>query len=143
MNSMRKLIMVGYLCAAGLAFGQTAPVATTDLGLHCWVGADGAPYFSRKIRCIADRELVAETLPDPQSPNVIDTLHRELHFGSAVSAERLYKANLERIRVSGEVWEIRIYNEPYDESWEEKRPMRLVNAVLCPRDTVCNVMFTR
>jgi hypothetical protein len=47
------------------------------------------------------------------------------------------------VRTTGEVWNIRIFTDPYDSSWEEKRPQTLVNAVLCPVDMSCTVIFTR
>lgn len=131
------------LLVAATAFGQTVGEPVPGIGLHCWLGSDGAPFFARKIRCIADRELRLEELPDLQSPTIVDLLHRELHFGSAASTERMFKAYIERVRESGEVWNIRIFNEPYDSSWEQRRPQQLVNAVLCPRDMTCTVMFTR
>lgn len=135
--------LLGLLCVAAAAFGQTAGEPVPGVGLHCWLGADGAPFFARRIRCIADRELRLEELPDMASPTIIDILHRELHFGSAVSTEKIFKANIERVRESGEVWNIRIFNEPYDSSWEEQRPQALVNAVLCPVAATCTIMFTR
>lgn len=135
--------MLAVLFAAATAFGQTAGEPVPGVGLHCWIGTDGAPLFTRRIRCIADRELRLEELPDMESPNIIDILHRELHFGSGVSAERVFKANIERIRETGEVWNIRIFTDPYDSSWEERRPQQLVNAVLCPSNLTCTVMFTR
>lgn len=128
---------------ASTAFGQAIGEPVPGVGLHCWLGADGAPFFARKIRCITDRELRLEEMPDMTSPTIIDILHRELHFGSAASAERLFKANIERVQEGAEVWVIRIFNEPYESSWEERRPQQLVNAVLCPRATTCTVMFTR
>jgi hypothetical protein len=131
------------LFAAASASGQTAGEPVPGVGFHCWIGTDGAPLFTRRIRCIADRELRLEEMPDMDSPNIIDLLHRELHYGSGVSTEKIFKANIERIRESNEVWNIRIFTDPYDVSWEEKRPQLLVNAVLCPRDTVCAVMFSR
>lgn len=143
---MKRLCSTGIFAiffAAATAFGQTSGEPLPGVGLHCWIGTDGAPLFTRRIRCIADRELRLEELPDMESPNIIDILHRELHFGSGISAEKIFKANIERIRETGEVWNIRIFTDPYNSSWEEKRPQRLVNAVLCPIDTTCNVMFTR
>ncbi len=143
---MKRFGSIGILAiifATATAFAQTAAVPSPSVGLHCWIGTDGAPLFTRRIRCIADRELRFEELPDLESPNIIDILHRELHFGSGVSAERVFKANIERIRETGEVWNIRIFTDPYDSSWEERRPQQLVNAVLCPIDTICAVMFTR
>lgn len=143
---MRRLLSIGIFAAfftAATAFGQTAGESVSGVGFHCWVGTDGAPLFVRRIRCIADRELRLEEMPDMESPNIIDILHRELHYGSGASTERIFKANIERVRESREVWNIRIFTDPYDASWEEKRPQMLVNAVLCPRDTVCAVMFNR
>ena len=131
------------LYAASTAFGQAAGEPVPGVGLHCWLGAEGAPFFARTIRCITDRELRLEEIPDMATPAIIDILHRELHFGSAASAERAFKANIERVRESAEVWNIRIFSEPYDSSWEEQRPQQLVSAVLCPRNTSCTVMFTR
>jgi hypothetical protein len=143
---MKLALSIGVLAtffAAATAFGQTVGEPVPGVGFHCWIGTDGAPLFTRRIRCIADRELRLEELPDMDSPNIIDILHRELHYGSGVSTEKIFKANIERVRESNEVWNIRIFTDPYDASWEEKRPQMLVNAVLCPRDTVCAVMFSR
>ncbi|MDO8340546.1 MAG: hypothetical protein Q7T59_01085 [Candidatus Woesebacteria bacterium] len=131
------------LFAAASAFGQTADEPVPGVGFHCWIGTDGAPLLTRRIRCIADRVLRLEEMPDMQSPTIIDILHRELHYGSGVSTEKMFKANIERIRESREVWNIRIFTDPYDASWEERRPQNLVNAVLCPVDMSCTVMFTR
>ena len=143
MKRSGSIVILAILFAAAAAFGQTTGDTYTGVGFHCWIGNDGAPLFTRRIRCIADRELRLEELPDMESPNIIDILHRELHFGSGVSAEKVFKANIERVRETGEVWNIRIFTDPHDASWNERRPQRLVNAVLCPRDTVCTVMFTR
>lgn len=143
---MRRAISLGMLpllFAAATAFGQTAAAPPAVVGFHCWIGTDGAPLYTRRIRCIADRELRLEEMPDLESPNIVDLLHRELHFGSGVSTEKLFKANVERVRESREVWNIRIFTDPYDSSWEEQRPQQLVNAVLCPRDLTCTVTFTR
>ena len=143
MKRLGSICIFAILFAAATAFGQTAGDTYTGVGFHCWIGTDGAPLFTRRIRCIADRELRLEELPDLESPTIVDILHRELHFGSGVSTEKVFKANIERVRESGEVWNIRIFTDPYDSSWEERRPQQLVNAVLCPRDLTCTVMFTR
>jgi len=143
MKLSRSISALGLLFVAATAFAQTAGEPVPGVGLHCWLGSDGAPFFARKIRCITDRELRLDELPDLQSPTIVDLLHRELHFGTAVSTERVFKANIERVQESAEVWTIRIFNEPYDSSWEEQRPQRLVNAVLCPAGWNCTVMFTR
>lgn len=135
--------ILAILFAAAAALGQTAAEPFPGVSFHCWIGTDGAPLLTRRIRCIADRELRLEELPDLQSPNIIDLLHRELHFGSGISTEKLFKANIERVRETGAVWNIRIFTDPYDSSWDERRPQRLVDAVLCPIDTSCTVMFTR
>lgn len=143
---MKRLGLIGIftiLFAAVSAFGQTAGEPVPGIGFHCWIGTDGAPLFTRRIRCIADRVLRLEEMPDMQSPNIIDLLHRELTYGTGVSTENMFKANIERIRESREVWNIRIFTDPYDASWEERRPQALVNAVLCPVDMSCTVMFTR
>lgn len=143
---MKRIVSVCFLailCSAATVLGQTIAAPSPGVAFHCWLGADGAPYFARKIRCFTDRELRLEEMPDMASPTIIDILHRELHFGSAAAAEKIFKANIKRVQESAEVWVIRIFNEPYESSWEEGRPQRLVNAVLCPRDTTCTVMFTR
>lgn len=143
MKRLLSICVFAILFAAAPAFGQTSGEPVPGVGFHCWIGTDGAPLFTRRIRCIADRELRLEEMPDMESPNIIDLLHRELHFGSGVSTEKAFKANIERVREAGEVWNIRIFTDPYDSSWEEQRPQKLVNAVLCPSDTTCAVMFSR
>jgi hypothetical protein len=138
-----SICILGLACLVATAFAQTVGEPVPAVGFHCWIGNDGAPLFTRRIRCIADRVLRLEEMPDMQSPTIVDILHRELHFGSGVSTEKMFKANIERVRDTGEVWNIRIFTDPYDSSWEEKRPQTLVNAVLCPVDMSCTVIFTR
>ena len=40
-------------------------------------------------------------------------------------------------------WFIPVYNEPYETSWQEDRPQRLVRAYLCTGDPACRVRFQR
>ncbi len=138
-----SIFILGLACLVATAFAQAVGDPAPGVAFHCWIGNDGAPLFTRRIRCIADRVLRLEEMPDMQSPTIVDILHRELHFGSGVSTEKMFKANIERVRDTGEVWNIRIFTDPYDSSWEEKRPQTLVNAVLCPVDMSCTVIFTR
>jgi hypothetical protein len=143
MKLLSSIGILAILFAAATVFAQTTGELPVGVGFHCWIGTDGAPLFTRRIRCFADRELRLEEMPDMESPTIIDLLHREVHFGSGVSTEKMFKANIERVRESREVWNIRIFSDPYDASWEERRPQQLVNAVLCPRDLTCAVMFSR
>lgn len=143
MKRLHFIGMVAVLFTAVSVLGQTNTDPSPGVGFHCWIGTDGAPLFTRRIRCIADRVLRLEEMPDMESPDIIDLLHRELHFGSGVTTEKVYKANIERVRESGKVWSIRIFTDPYDTSWEDQRPQKLVNAVLCPTEETCTVMFSR
>ena len=124
MKRLLSICVFAILFAAAPAFGQTSGEPVPGVGFHCWIGTDGAPLFTRRIRCIADRELRLEEMPDMESPNIIDLLHRELHFGSGVSTEKAFKANIERVREDRRSMEY-----PYF-----YRPLRLILARAAPAE---------
>lgn len=135
-------IACGLLALAGAAGAQTAAEATSSgVGFDCWIGSDGSPYYTHYIRCIADRDLPHPEPVNPQSGALLDLLHRELHQQSGADAEKMFKANIELVRETRSVWNIRIHSYPSDWSWQEGTPERLVRAVMCPRDMPCTVMI--
>lgn len=127
--------------AAGIARAQTTEETPSGVGFDCWVGADERPFLTHYIRCIADRDLPHPELINPRSEALLDLLHRELHQHSGADAEKALKANLELVRETRSVWNIKIYSYPSDWSWREGTPERLVRAVLCPKDMPCAVMI--
>lgn len=135
------LIAGGLVCAAGMACGQTVPGAASGAGFDCWVGYDGKPDYTHYIRCIADRDIPSPPAPDSRSEAFLELLHQELHRGGGSSAEKIFKSNIEVVRESRAVWNIRIYSYPTEWSWKEGMPERLVRAVLCPRETTCSVLI--
>jgi len=133
-------IFLGVFLAAASAGAQTADSPPDGVGFDCWVGHDGKPFFTNYIRCIADRDLPHPELVNQQSETFLNLLHQELHAKSGAAAEAMMKANLELVRESRSIWNIRIHSYPYEWSWQEGRPEQLVRAVLCPRDVPCTVM---
>jgi hypothetical protein len=138
MNTLRRAALL-LLLIAGSSFGQTAEAPLLTVGLDCWVGRDGPPFFTNFIRCMVDRDLPYPTLADQHLDAFLGELHTELHSKSGADAERMYKANIELVRESVSVWNIRIFSYPYEWSWAEGLPQQLVRSVLCPRDVSCTV----
>ena len=136
-------ILLWLFFAVATATAQTPVAPAAIFGFDCWVGIDVNRFATNYIRCMADRDLPYQHLPDPKSDAVMDILHTELHGRSGADAERLYKANIELIRESRSVWNIVIHSYPYEWSWQEGLPEQLVRAVLCPRDGTCRVLVTR
>lgn len=138
---MKKLVRLAWLLVTAAAATSVAPASADSaaMGLDCWVGRDGGKIQINYIRCIADRDLPHPELANQRLEAFLDELHRELHEKSGADAERMYKANSTLVRESASVWNIRIVSYPYDWSWQEERPQRLVRAVLCPRDVTCTV----
>ena len=132
-------ILCALLLAAGPVRSQTAEVTQSDIGFDCWIGGEGKQIYTHYIRCIADRDLPHPESIDPQSDAVLNLLHNELHQRSGADAEKAFKANIQRVRETGSVWNIPIYSYPSDSSWQEGMPERLVRAVLCPRQGHCAV----
>lgn len=135
------LILCGWFFATGSAFAQTVATVPAGVGFDCWIGADGKPYYTHYIRCMADRDLPHPELSNPYSDALLDLLHRELHQRSGADAERIFKTNIELVRETRSVWNIRIHSYPSDWSWQEGTPERLVRAVLCPQEGQCTVMI--
>jgi hypothetical protein len=133
-------IACGLLLLSGGACAQTGAGASSGVGFDCWIGSDGGPYYTHYIRCIEDRDLPHPELSKPDYATLLDRLHRELHQLSGADAERTFRANIELVRETRSVWNIRIHSYPSDWSWQEGTPERLVRAVLCPRDMPCAVM---
>jgi hypothetical protein len=131
-------LAVGWIFSSPVLAQNSNPTPAA-VGLDCWVGRDGPPFFTNFIRCMVDRDLPYPTLADQQLDAFLGGLHTELHSKSGADAERMYKANIELVRESISVWNIRIFSYPYEWSWEEGRPQQLVRSVLCPRDVSCTV----
>lgn len=129
--------------AAAAAFGQTAEETSTTTGFDCWIGSNGPPFNTKFIRCMADRDLQHVALTNTQSEEAMQMLHQELHTKSGAAAEKMFKANIELIRMSASVWNIRIFAYPSDWSWREGTPERLVRATLCPRSGACTITIRK
>lgn len=145
-DDMKRLHSIGafvMLFAAAAAFGQTTEETSAAMGFDCWIGSNGPPLHTRFIRCMADRDLPHVELGNIQTEEVMDLLHREFHSKSGAAAERMFKANIELIRMSPSVWNIRIFSYPSDWSWQEGTPERLVRAVLCPSVGTCSVVIRK
>lgn len=137
MDFLRRAIFL-FSLLAGSALAQTASTSNV-VGLDCWVGQDGPPLHTNFIRCMVDRDLPYPTLVDERLDGFLTDLHKELHGKSGADAERMYKANIQLVRETSSIWNIRIFSFPYEWSWQEGRPQQLVRSVLCPRDVSCVV----
>jgi hypothetical protein len=137
MDFLRRAIFL-FSLLAGSALAQTAST-TNVVGLDCWVGQDGPPLHTNFIRCMVDRDLPYPMLVDERLDSFLTDLHKELHGKSGADAERMYKANIQLVRETSSIWNIRIFSFPYEWSWQEGRPQQLVRSVLCPRDVSCVV----
>lgn len=143
MKRLRSIGVLVMLSAAAVAFGQTTEETTTTTGFDCWVGSSGPPYDMRFIRCMTDRDLPYVKLSNAQTEEVMGLLHQEFHGKSGAAAEKMFKANIELIRMSPSVWNIRIFSYPSDWSWQEGTPEKLVRATLCSSMSACTVMIRK
>jgi hypothetical protein len=133
-----KVLWLLTTLGAATSLAQT-PADSAQMGLDCWIGQEERQLQAHYIRCIADRDLPHPVLDDETLELLLDELHREFHQGSGAAAERLYRSKLELVRESRSLWNIRIFSYPYEWSWADGRPQRLVRAMLCPSGTACQV----
>ncbi|MDA8259430.1 MAG: hypothetical protein M0Z99_27960 [Betaproteobacteria bacterium] len=143
MKRLRSIGVLVSLSAATVAFGQPTAATFTTTGFDCWIGSNGPSLQTRFIRCMTDRDLPHAELSNTQTEEAMHLLHQEFHGKSGAAAEIMFKANLELIRMSPSVWNIRIFSYPSDWSWQEGTPERLVRAVLCPSEGNCTVMIRK
>ncbi|MBI2313305.1 MAG: hypothetical protein HYU77_12475 [Betaproteobacteria bacterium] len=133
-------------CAAGgllLAFAAGTPAQTPETKLlpwDCWVGAE----IPVTIRCIQDRDnlLRAEEFTSDLEALLLDHIHSRIHSGDTSELDRFVRDNT-RVFREGSIWTIQIHNFPYESSWVEERPQRLVRAVLCPPGYDCPVLLRK
>lgn len=131
-------ICLPWLLASTAVLAQNP--ATTAPGFDCWIGDDSNVHY---IRCIVDRDIPPEASSNERADALMESIHQELHRGTGAKAERVFKSNIELVRVSGAVWNIRIHSYPYEWSWKEGMPERLVRAALCPPGASCPVLIRR
>lgn len=143
MKRLRSIGLLAMFAATAVAVGQTTEATSTTTGFDCWIGSNGPPLQTRFIRCMTDRDLPHVELGNTQIEEVMHLLHQEFHGKSGAAAEAMFKANIELIRMSPSVWNIRIFSYPSDWSWQEGTPERLVRAVLCPREGNCTVIIRK
>lgn len=117
---------------------QTAS-ETKVLAWDCWIGAEGTV----KIRCIRCRDkLPPSDLDDDLESVLLEHIHGRIHSGQTSELDRFVQQNAQVFRETS-LWTILIYSLPYDSSWLEQRPQRLVKAVLCPQGYECPVLLRR
>lgn len=117
---------------------QTASEAKV-LAWDCWIGAEGIV----KIRCILCRDkLPPSDLDDDLESALLEHIHSRIHSGQTSELDRLVQQNAQIFRDTS-LWTIFIHSLPYDSSWLEQRPQRLVRAVLCPQGYECPVLLPR
>jgi hypothetical protein len=128
----------GFLQAPFVALAQTVGAGTVSW--DCWLSL---PQVI-SIRCIAAREGMppADPARDDMETVLLDHIHTLIHSGHPVDIDGVVSKNIEVFH-EGSIWTIRVWNIPYDSSWAEDRPARLVRAVLCPAGVTCNVLVVR
>lgn len=116
--------------------------ATTVPRWDCWISLEWRPAAIYSIRCIHDRDVPPpEPAPDPATAALLDYVHERIHRGETqqldadVAAGRLAE-------LYGHIWNVRIYQYPYEESWRDRRPELLVQGTLCAGTPACQVMIT-
>lgn len=143
MKRLRSIVFLAMFAATAVAFGQTTEATSATTGFDCWIGSNGPPLQTRFIRCMTDRDLPHVKLSNAQTEEVMSLLHQEFHGNSGAAAEKMFKANIELIRMSPSVWNIRIFSYPSDWSWQEGTPEKLVRAVLCSSMNACTVLIRK
>lgn len=134
------------LCAAGMLAAPRAapghelgPPVSQALAWDCWVDASGD---HTKLRCIVDLD---GTQPQEVEPalehRLLHQIHDMIHGSDDEDAlNRLLDRNWDVLR-EGDVWTIRIFTTPYEDSWSAGRPQELVRSLLCPPHTPCRIHF--
>lgn len=117
---------------------QTAP-ETKVLAWDCWIGAE-EPVKIRCIRC-RDKLPPSDTDDDLESA-LLEHIHSRIHSGQTSELDRFVRQNAP-VFLDTSIWTIFIHTLPYDSSWQEQRPQRLVRAVLCPQGYECPVLLRR
>jgi hypothetical protein len=135
--------LAGAAAPAGAQELLENPPAGNDHVWDCWVSQDWTPAATYLIRCIHDRD-VPPPEPAPDSPEAIllDHVHELIHQGDSLQLDAEVRYGL-LTELAGHVWQIRIHQYPYEESWKEGRPQMLVQRLLCPSTPDCPVMIQR
>jgi hypothetical protein len=136
------VLVAAALCLAGVlaapAHELGAPVSRA-IAWDCWVDGSGE---STKVRCIVDLGgTPAEEFEPALEHMVLHQIHEMIHGPEDVQdLNRLLDRNWHVLR-EGDVWTIRIFSQPYEDSWRRGRPQQLVRNLLCPPRTPCRVHF--
>lgn len=147
MNVIRRLLprwlafAAAATAAAPTAYAQTSePPPLTTLSWDCWVST----AQNIAIRCIAAREGMPppDQTQDPLEAALLGHVHNLIHSGRSTEIDGVVLSNIQVLK-DGSVWTIHVWNHPYDSSWLEDRPARLVRATLCPAGYTCNVLIAR
>lgn len=127
------------LAAAPAARAQTTDPPPPTLDWDCWVST----AQTVAIRCIRAQEgLAPDPAQDPLETALLDRVHDLIHSGRTTEIDGVVLANIQVLK-DGSIWTIHVWNQPYDSSWLEDRPARLVRATLCLAGYVCNVVLNR
>jgi len=143
-RSRRATALSGVACAL-LALALPAPAhelgepVSQALAWDCWVDASAG---ITKVRCIADLGDTGESEIEPALEHlVLHQIHDMIHgHEDAQDLNRLLARNWHVLR-EGDVWTIRIFRLPAQDSWQAERPQTLVRSLLCPPRTPCHVHF--
>jgi hypothetical protein len=135
-------LVAGALClvVAHLAPAhELGPPVSKALAWDCWVDTSAQ---STKVRCIVDLSGTAAQEVEPVLEHmVLHQIHDMIHGPEDVDdLNRLLDRNWHVLR-EGDVWTIRIFSPPNEDSWRTGRPQRLVRSLLCPPRTPCRVHF--
>ena len=75
------------------------------------------------------------------SCSVLETGGRHVMINCGLFQEREFLDRNWHVLREGDVWTIRIFSQPYEDSWRRGRPQQLVRNLLCPPRTPCQVHF--
>jgi hypothetical protein len=126
-------------CGCLPAFAQTTD--GNNLSWLCWMNSNNPPV----IRClleIADQP-VPLTLEEADAGEILELLNTRFYEGATTDElERLYQL-YSSSTVDNEILTIPLHTIPYQSSWREHRPQQLLRALMCDKDSPCNITLRK
>ena len=134
-------LMACFFCLALPVQAEPVQADRREVSWLCWVVSIETFY----IRCALDVDSYApwkqQKNDAADSRKVWNELLASFDAGaSREELEALFQSNRNHLDIVN-FWVIPIYNEPYETSWQEGRPQKLVRTHLCPTGTACRIRF--
>ena len=136
-------LLAALLCLGTVSAKANEPSLTPPyLVWACWMG-DELPI---NIICIHNRSQIYHVAPDDPGDKleaaILDQIYERILNEKTSGLEAFLRTHKEVLR-KDKIWFIPIWSKPYEQSWDESRPQRLVAVGLCPRNTPCVVILRR